>query len=122
MNVRSDGEVRGGNRRAAIRRTLVYLMVAGAWGVALLWIQQNYDEDVRRSCRDRAIGQGVLRDVIVVATAGGSTDYSRIPSFADLDPSVQAFLREVGAAQRTGGSSELRERLLAKAPPVVCKS
>lgn len=81
------------------RRLVAYILVVSAFGACLVLIQDNYEADVRRSCADRASGRQVLRGLVISAYSQGPPDYSRIPSYADLDAPTRQFLLDLGTSQ-----------------------
>lgn len=101
------------------RRLVAYILVVSAFAACLVLIQQNYDADVRRSCADRASGRQVLRGLVITAYSQGPPDYSRIPSFNELDEPTKRFLSDLGNSQnrQTGRLDEV----LTGIPEVVCR-
>lgn len=100
------------------RRLVAYILVVSAFGACLVLIQHNYEADIRRSCADRASGRQVLRGLVITAYSQAPPDYSRIPSFAELDEPTKRFLADLGSSQnrQTGRLDEV----LAKVPEVRC--
>ena len=93
-----------------------YLALALATGIALFGVVQQQ----QTSCIDRRNARQAVRDLVIIATDAPAPDYSRFPSFSELDPAMQDFLKEVSAAAQTGTLSDFRARALEKLPPEQC--
>lgn len=106
------------DRYAWQRRLLAYLLVVSAFAGCLTLIQQNYRADTARSCRDRATGREVLRELVIAAYTGAAPDYSRIPSYNALDPETKQFLRDLGTFSTR--PTDRLDSVLSKVPPVTC--
>lgn len=100
------------------RRLAAYLIVVGCFGSCLGLIQRNYRADLARSCSDRAQGRRVLRGLVITAYTQTPPSYSRIPSFAELDPATQRFLTDLGSSPM-GNTDRLRE-VLGQIPEIRC--
>lgn len=100
------------------RRLVAYIIVVSCFGACLVLIQRNYEADLARSCDDRASGRQVLRALVITAYTQAPPDYSRIPSYAELDPATKRFLTDLGSAttRQTGRLDEV----LAKVPEINC--
>lgn len=105
-------------RYAWQRRLVAYIIVVSCFGGCLVLIQRNYQADLARSCADRSSGRQVLRGLVVTAYSQAPPDYSRIPSYAELDPATQRFLTDLSSAstRQTGRLDEA----LAKVPEIRC--
>jgi hypothetical protein len=100
------------------RRLVAYIIVVSCFGACLVLIQRNYQADLARSCADRASGRQVLRGLVITAYSQAPPDYSKIPSYAELDPATKRFLSDLGATttRQTGRLDEV----LAKVPEIHC--
>lgn len=89
----------------------VFIVLVCAWGVAKSYqnseqiskesIQRDYD-----SCNTSNDGRQALKDVIQLATEAGQTpDLTKMPSYANLTPSGQQFVRELNEVFREANES-----------------
>lgn len=73
-------------------------------------------------CQDRQDGRNALRATVERAyEPGAPTDFTAIPSYADLDPATQRFLDDLALAISEGGDGEeVRDSILESIPPIEC--
>lgn len=100
-------------------QVLAYLAVTGAFGYTLTEIRDTNAVQ----CADRRDGREALRATVTEAFRPGTpTNFSAIPSFADLDPATQRFLNDLADALASGSSrTEVRDRILESIPPIECR-
>lgn len=102
-----------------LRQLLAYVALTGAFGYVVVEIQHTN----KVQCEDRRDGRAALRATVTEAFRPGTpTDFSLIPSFADLDPATQTFLNDLADALSSSSSrTEVRDRILESIPPIECK-
>jgi hypothetical protein len=106
------------HRFAWQRRLVAYIVVVLSFVACLVLIQHNYSDDLKRSCDDRAQGRDVLRGLVITAYTQAPPDYSKIPSFGELDAPTKRFLIDLGSASnRQAGRLD---EVLAKVPEIHC--
>lgn len=128
---------------------LGYIYITALFAVALLLIQHNKDDQVKRDrtealrndyrdCLSRQSGRQTLRDVIIVSTSQSGAirlDLTKVPGFSDLDPATQTFFRNlapppspesttttlpVGAVPDPDPNNALQKAMLDRVPVVGC--
>lgn len=109
------------------KQLLVLVGVVLSAVLCVFSVQRNAQQDrardlatQERACEDRRDARQAVRDLVLVATSQPTADYSRFPSYSELDVNTKAFLQEMQAASRSGGLTAFREAALAKLPIIVC--
>lgn len=97
-------------------QTIAYVWLTVLFVGAMSYTQLNYRQD----CVDRRDARNAVRGLVILATSQPGIDYSRFPSFAELDTETQTFLLEVQQAQMSGSLSDFRAQALAALHPIDC--
>lgn len=109
----------------AVRRVPRWVWQLGAYlaiGAGFVFTTGAIAGQAQQQCSDRLDGRAALRATVTEAFRPGTpTDFSSIPSFAELDPATQRFLNDLAALLSSAeGRTEVRDRILETIPPIDC--
>lgn len=104
---------------------LAYVFVCLGFMICLLVIQRiDHDRHVQDKieaseridgiCRAVKVNQDTLHDILLLSGQGGGVDPTSLPSFADLSPETQQWLKDYVQAQSGSGNLSFQQQALAR--------